>query len=143
MPTTSPGKLNGKLILALSGFGLVMGLATVFLIPSRLEPFLWIAIFLICATVIARQQPDRPFVHGLLTSLLNSVWITAAHVLFFTSYIAHHQQEAAMMARGALSPRVMMLATGPVVGLLSGVVLGLLALAASKLIKAAPARRPA
>jgi hypothetical protein len=137
------GKLNRKLIVALSGFGLAMGLATVFLVPSHLEPFFWIVIFLFCAVVIARKQPDRPFVHGLLTSILNSVWITAAHVVFFSSYIAHHQQEAAMMARGAMSPRVMMLATGPVVGLLSGLILGLLALAASKLIKTAPARSPA
>jgi len=58
--------VNGKLILRLSLFGLAMAVATVFVVPQRAEPFLWLPIFVYCAYVIAKSVPERPFVHGLL-----------------------------------------------------------------------------
>ncbi|HEV7967324.1 MAG TPA: hypothetical protein VGP19_07135 [Candidatus Acidoferrales bacterium] len=129
--------MNWKLILQLSLFGLAMGIATVFLIPSKIEPAFWLVIFLICAYVVAKRSPFRPFLHGLLLGLANSVWITAAHVLLYDSYIARHPQEAAMMQTMTLPapPRVIMAVTGPVVGLVSGVILGLFALGAGRLAK--------
>ena len=132
--------MNWKLILQLSLFGLAMGVATVFIIPSKIEPAFWLVIFLICAYVFAKRCPTKLFLHGLLLGLANSVWITAAHILLFDSYIARHAQEAAMMQTGpmASSPKLMMALVGPVVGLLSGVVLGLFALVAGKLVKNPP-----
>jgi hypothetical protein len=129
--------MNWKLIFQLSLFGLAMGIATVFLIPSTIEPAFWFVIFLICAYFIAKRRPTKLFLHGLLLGLANSVWITCAHVLLFDRYIARHAQEAAMMQSVpfSASPRLMMAVTGPVVGLASGVVLGLFVLAAGKLIK--------
>lgn len=113
-----------------------MGIATVFLIPSKIEPMFWLAIFIVCAYFISKQT-EKPFSHGLLLGLANSVWITASHILFFNQYIANHPREAAMMSSMPLpdSPRVMMALIGPVVGLVSGVVMGLFALAARKLLK--------
>jgi hypothetical protein len=133
--------MNGKLIFALSMFGLVMGIATVFVIPATIEPVFWLAIFIVCAAVIARRAPGRPFLHGLLVSVLNSVWITTAHVAFFDSYIAHHAREAQMVAGAPFSPRLMMVMFGPLFGVASGIVLGLFALLASKITK--PARAAA
>jgi len=129
--------VDWELIFQLSLFGLAMGIATVFVIPSKIEPAFWLVIFLICAYLIAKRCPAMLFLHGLLLGLANSVWITAAHVLLFDSYIARHAQEAAMMQSMPLptSPRLMMALTGPVIGLISGVVLGLFALAAGKLVK--------
>lgn len=127
--------MNWKLIFQLSLFGLAMGVATVFVIPSKIEPAFWLVIFLICAYLIAKRSPGMYFLHGLLLGLANSVWITAAHVLLFDAYIARHAQEAAMMQSMPASPRLMMALTGPVVGLISGVVLGLFALVAGKLVK--------
>lgn len=127
--------MNGKLVLALSMFGLLMAVATVFVIPSSIEPLFWLAIFVFCAVVIARKAPGRPFLHGLLLGLLNSVWVTGAHLIFFDSYLARHAREAAMAANSPLPPRAMMAVTGPVIGLVSGVVLGLFALIATKLLK--------
>lgn len=49
--------MNWPLILKLSLFGLVMGIATVFVIPSRVEPLFWLGIFVVCAYVIAKQCP--------------------------------------------------------------------------------------
>jgi hypothetical protein len=130
--------MNWRLVLALSMFGLAMGIATVFLVPSNVEPIVWLAILVACAVIIARRAPGKYFLHGLCVSLLNSVWITAAHVLLFDSYIARHAREAAMTRGMPLAPRLMMVLTGPVVGLASGLVLGLFAFVAARII-----RRPA
>jgi len=129
--------MNWKLIFQLSMFGLAMGIATVFVIPSMIEPAFWLAIFLTCAYLIAKFCTSLRFLHGLLLGLVNSVWITGAHVLLFDSYIARHAQEEAMMQSMPLpgSPRLMMALTGPIVGLISGVVLGLFSIIAGKFIK--------
>jgi hypothetical protein len=129
--------MDWKLIFQLSLFGLAMAFATVFLIPPNIEPMCWLVIFLTSAYVIAKRRPTGRFVHGLLLGLANSVWITAAHILLFDRYIAGHAQEAAMMKSMPLAdaPRLMMAITGPVVGLISGIIIGLLALAASRLIR--------
>jgi hypothetical protein len=129
--------LNGRLILLLSLFGLAMGIATVFVIPSNIEPIFWLVIFVVCAVVIARQTTERRFLHGFLVSLVNCVWITGAHVLFADSYLAHHANEAAMMANMPLpdSPRLMMLMMGPLVGIFFGLVLGLFSFVAGKVVK--------
>jgi hypothetical protein len=128
--------MNWRLVALLSLFGLAMGIATVFLIPANVEPVFWLLIFMLCAVVIARRCTQKHFLHGLCVSIANSVWITAAHVAFFETYLAHHQREAAMSASMS-SPRLMMLATGPVVGVVSGLVLGLFAFIASRFIKPA------
>jgi hypothetical protein len=126
--------MNRKLVFQLSMFGLAMGILTVFLIPSKIEPICWLVIFFVCAVIIARKGVPRPFVHGLLTSILNSFWITGAHVLLYGAYSAHHAQEVAAMATSGVSPRTAMLAIGPIIGIGSGLVLGLFALIASKII---------
>ena len=114
-----------------------MALATGYFVPSNIEPFCWLVIFLICSYQIAKHCSKNYFLHGLLVSIVNAVWITAIHILLFDKYIANHAQEAAMMAKMPMpdSPRLMMLLTGPIVGIVSGIILGLFAFAASKLIK--------
>jgi hypothetical protein len=129
--------MNWKLILLLSMFGLAMGLATVFFIPSKLEPVFWLPIFLLCGFLIARGTSTNAFVHGVYLGLVNSVWITAAHLLFFDQYIATHAQEAVLMQMMPMlgSPRLMMALTGPVFGAVSGAVIGVLSFIASRFVK--------
>jgi hypothetical protein len=129
--------MDWKLILGLSLFGLAMAIATVFWVPSNIEPLFWLAIFLVCAYLIARKRPDRHFLHGLLVGIVNSVWVTSAHIIFFSQYIANHPKEAAMMSSMPLpdSPRLMMACVGPIVGIVSGAIIGLLSYVAGKLVK--------
>lgn len=129
--------MKWKLILLLSLFGLLMAIATVFVIPSKIEPVCWLAIFIICAYLIAKSCTEKYFLTGFLVSLLNAVWITTIHIILFDTYIANHSQEAAMMTNMPIpvSPRLMMLMTGPVIGILSGLILGLFAFVASKILK--------
>lgn len=128
--------MNWKIILELSLIGLAMGIATVFVIPSTIEPAFWLVIFIFCAYIIAKKCAHKHFVHGLLLGLANSIWITASHMIFFEQYIANHPREAAMMTSGKapVSPRAMMARVGPIVGIVSGAVTGALAAAARTLV---------
>jgi hypothetical protein len=129
--------MNWKLIFQLSLFGVAMGTATVFVIPSNIEPLVWLVIFVICAYFIAKGTPDRRFLHGLLVSIVNSVWITTLHVVLVNRYLAGHPQEVSMMQSTPFSqhPRAMMLFIGPIAGIVSGLILGLFAWVAGKLVK--------
>jgi len=129
--------VNWKLIFQLSLFGLAMAFATVFFVPSKVEPLLWLAIFVVCAYLIARGASGKAFVHGLLLGIVNSLWITAVHILLMDAYLAHHPQEAAMMqsVKMPAPPRVMMAIVGPCIGIVSGIVIGLLAMLADGILR--------
>jgi hypothetical protein len=129
--------MDWKLVFGLSLFGLAMGIAAVFVIPSNVEPIFWLLIFFMCAFLIARRRSSGHFLHGLLVGIVNSVWVTGAHILLFRSYVAHHPKEVEMMASMPLpeSPRLMMAITGPIIGVISGCIVGLFAFVAGKLVK--------
>ena len=131
--------MNWKLVFQLSLFGLVMAVGTVFFIPSSVEPICWLVIFLVCAYVVSRRCRQKRFLHGLSIGIANSVWVTAAHILFFGHYIASHPKEAAMMKSMPMpdSPQLMMALTGPLIGVISGVMIGALCVLAGKVLKAA------
>ena len=125
--------MNWKLIFALSLFGLAMAVASLFGL-GILEPLLWLLIFIICAGLIAKRAPGKYFLHGFLVSLVNSVWITAIHAAFFTTFVKNNPQ----MVQGApagINPRILMIVMGPIVGAVLGLVAGLFAFIASKIIR--------
>ncbi|HEY4361487.1 MAG TPA: hypothetical protein VGN17_10970 [Bryobacteraceae bacterium] len=128
--------MNFKLIVMLSMFGLAMGVATVFWIPSNVEPVFWLPIFLVCAYAIARECGERLFAHGLWLGVVNSVWITATHAVFADQYLTRHASEAELLKMGPFSgsPRVTMALMGPLVGVVSGAVIGLFALVAGRFV---------
>jgi hypothetical protein len=129
--------MNWRLIFQLSLFGLAMGLATVFVLPSHIEPFVWFVVWIVCAYFIATRAGGRYFLHGLATGIANSVWVTAAHVGLFQAYAARHAPEITMMGTMGMPthPRMMMALIGPASGVVSGIIIGLLALLASRLVR--------
>jgi hypothetical protein len=130
--------MNWKIIIQLSVFGLIMAFATVFLIPEMIEPAFWLFIFVFSAYVIAKACRSRYFWHGFFVSLLNCVWITAAHIIFYNTYITNHPSVAKMAAEHPFlptHPRLAVLITGPVFGIVCGLILGLFAFIASKFVK--------
>ena len=127
--------MNWKIIFQLSIFGLIMALGTISLIPEKTEPVFWIFIFCFCAYVIAKVCPGKYFLHGLITGMVNAVWITVIHIAFSRSYLANHHQFTSTIPQSFIvRPRLFMLITGPVFGILFGIILGLFALVASKLV---------
>jgi len=133
--------MNWKLIFQLSLFGLAMAVATVFVIPSNIEPLFWLVIFIICAWIIAKKCTGKYFLHGFMVSIFNCVWITAAHVLLYNRYVAKHPEMLNMSYQMPLQghPRLLMLITGPVFGVIFGLVLGLFSFIASKIVTKTPA----
>ena len=129
--------MNYKLIFQLSLFGLAMAISTVFWIPSAIEPFFWFIIFIICAYFIALKSSGKYFMTGFWVSIVNCVWITAAHILFYHAYLSNHHHEAEMMVNMPVihSVRLMMLLTGPFIGIISGLMLGSFAYIGSKILQ--------
>jgi uncharacterized membrane protein len=134
--------MNWKLTFQLSTFGLIMAFATISLIPEAIEPIFWLAIFIFCAYVIAKVCTGKYFLHGFCVSLVNCIWITGAHIIFYSSYIANHPSVYKMSVEHPMfpnHPRLAMLITGPFFGIASGLVLGLFAFIASKIVTKRPA----
>jgi hypothetical protein len=122
--------MNWKLIFLLSLFGLAMGISTVFWITQSMEPYFWIAVLIITAWLIARRAPGKYFLHGLFVGLANCVWVIAAHVYWYATYLGNHPQMVEMMRKWPLAdhPRRAMVLFGPIYGIISGIVIGLVAL---------------
>lgn len=130
--------MNWKIIFQLSVFGLIMAIGTVSLIPEKVEPIFWLAIFIFCAYIIARVVGRSHFLHGFCVSLVNCIWITAAHILFYSTYIANHPSVVKMSAEHPLlpnHPRLAMLIMGPLFGIGFGLILGLFCFIASLIVK--------
>jgi uncharacterized membrane protein len=127
--------IKWKLIIQLSVFGLIMAFASVSLISTKMEPPFWLMAFIFSAFVIAKVAPGKYFLHGFLVAMVNSIWITLVHLYFYNSYAANHQD---IMPMYGAHPRRMMLLLGPVFGVMFGIILGLFALIASKVVKKNP-----
>jgi hypothetical protein len=129
--------MNWKLIFQLSLFGLAMAIATVSLIPQNVEPIFWLVVVLLSAYLIAKKCTGKYFLHGFVLSLVNCVWITGIHTFFIHPYLANHPNMVEMSSNLPLyhHPRLQMLVTGPFFGVGFGIVLGLFAFLASKMVK--------
>ena len=129
--------MNKKLILGLSLFGIAMAIAAVFGLTKNIEPFLWLIIFIFYAVIIARNTTEKRFLHGFLVSVLNGAWIAIIHSAFFSTYIANNPEMMANYEKMPhfASPQIMTLIMGPFIGAITGLVAGLFAAIAGKLIR--------
>lgn len=129
--------MNWKLLFILSLFGLAMAFATVSLIPSKIEPTIWLLIFVTCAWFIAKNTNRAYFLHGFILSLINCIFVVGVHVICYHTYILNHHDMAQINAKMPLSthPRLMMILLGPLFGIAFGVVQGLFSYIAGKLVK--------
>jgi len=127
--------MNLKLLLQLSLFGLIMAFATVSLIPEKFEWCFWLVIFIFCAYVIARICTGKYFLHGFVLSLFNSIWVTMGHLIFFNSYMAHHPGVADMTNKMGTHPRLYTLFLAIPSGIIFGLIMGLFAFVASKVVQ--------
>jgi hypothetical protein len=103
----------------------------------KAEPVFWLLIFILTAYLIAKNTDKRRFLHGLFLGIANCIWITAVHGIWFHTYLANHPTMAQSMADMPLSghPLRQMLLIAPFIGVVSGVVIGLFALIAARLVR--------
>ena len=129
--------MNWRLIFALSLFGVVMAVAGLLGLTRGTEPLLWLVIFIIYAICIAQYAGGKYFLHGFLVSVLNGVWIALIHFAFFPMFLRNNPDVAASFQKFPvpISLRFLNLIIGPVAGALFGVVAGLFAFVAAKLLR--------
>ncbi len=131
--------MNWRIILQLSSFGFIMALGTVWLIPEKIEFVFWLFILAVSGLVIGKACEGKYFLHGLWVGLVNSFWVTLFHILFTRTYLANHPEAAAASAKMprilAIHPRLAMAIIGPIIGVITGSILGLIALITSKIVK--------
>ena len=134
--------MNWKIIFQLSVFGLIMAFGTISLIPEQFEFIFWLLIFAFCAYVIARTNRRKFFLHGFWVSMVNSIWLTVIHVLFYNTYAAHHPQVVKAVGTLPLAthPRLLMVLMAPIYGCVFGLILGLFSFIASKIVSSKIAR---
>ena len=113
-----------------------MAFAAVFGLTQHIEPLLWLIIFIFYAVIIAKKTSDKRFLHGLLVSVLNGIWIGIIHASFFTTYIDNNPEmrDSYEKLPHFAGPQVMVLIFGPLIGILTGMVSGLFAYLAGKFI---------
>ena len=72
-----------------------------------------------------------------MVSIFNGIWITAAHFILFDAYMENHPESAEMNERmpDLFSPKTWMLVMGPLISIVTGLVLGLFSWIASRLVK--------
>lgn len=131
--------MNWKLIFQLSVFGLIMAFATISLIPEKIEPLFWLVIALFCAYTIARVCNEKYFFNGFMVSVVNCIWITAIDMIFCVGYLKNHPDRSAVNMHLPVAlythPREAMLAIAPVSAIVFGLIFGLFAFIASKIVK--------
>ena len=128
--------MNWKLILGLSLVGLGMAFASVFSITPDIEPICWVAIFLVSTYFVASAAPGKYFLHGFIVCVIDCIFATATQVLLSATYLSRHQLQVDMYEKihnqTGLTAVQIILISRPVLGILIGVLVGILALISSK-----------
>jgi uncharacterized membrane protein YvlD (DUF360 family) len=129
--------MNWKLIGALSGFGVLMGVASVLGFTKGLEGLLWLVIAGVCVWLVVGRVPGRWFLHGFYVGLVGGAVAPILQVLFFSTYMANNPDLATKFAEipGGMEPRMFFLVLTPGIALVSGLVLGLLCWLVAKLAR--------
>jgi len=129
--------MNWYLLLLLSAPGLIMGLLSLRGYTQKIEFFLWLALGLFAALVLARHAHPRWFLHALLVGLAWGVLNSIVQCTFFETYSVYNAE----MLKGfqerpsPIPVRFFFLVLGPVIGAVTGLVLSGLTFILQKLIR--------
>jgi ABC-type dipeptide/oligopeptide/nickel transport system permease subunit len=128
--------MNVRIVVAVGAAGALIGVATVFgLIPAGHERWFWLAVGVVSAVVIARVMPNRHFLEGFAAGFVACTLAPLIQGACFDTYLAHNALAADTFKSvpAGLSPRLLVLVSAPVIGVLMGTVLGLMSWLAAKL----------
>ena len=130
-----PGKsMDWKIIAILSTIGLLMGLLSVKGFTQKIEPFLWLLFGIATSLILSKNMEQRLFLHGLLIGIAWGVCNGLIQSAFFDTYLANNPAlQQNFQKKSFISPRYFVLVTGPIIGLITGLILGGLSLLLKKL----------
>ena len=132
--------MNWKLIFGLAGFGVLMGVLSLFGYTQGIEWLLWLIIAVVCSVLIAKMLSVKYFLNGLLVGFLGGIFNSIVQSVFFDTYLSNNPKAAEGFGPipGGLDPRIFVLIAGPFIGLLYGLVLGLFTWLTGKIFKKQP-----
>jgi len=126
--------MDWKLIILLSSFGIIMGLLSVKGFTQKLEPFLWILFAIISALVISKNISGKTFLHAFIVGICWGVFNALCQHFFFEKYMANNLPLRENFNKITfIQPKYFVLITGPLIGLITGAVLGGLSLLVKKI----------
>ena len=113
-----------------------MGFASVFGITGSKEWVFWIIIWLVFAVIIAKNVKTKLLGHGIMIGILAAFTGGIVKAFLYSTYLVNNPDfaEKAKTVPASLSGEAIMIFTSPVVGLLTGFVLGVFAIIASKIL---------
>ena len=122
--------MNWKLVIALSLFGVLAGVASLFGI-NLADPIILLIAFLGSAWIIAGLVTSRHFLHGFAVGVLGQVWLSLfnAYYLFDMS-----RQGLGEVLPGGQHPQIWYLMLGLLIALIKGLILGLFALVGARFV---------
>ena len=128
--------MNWRLIISLSLLGIVFGIASVFGFTSGREWLAWLCIGVYSAWRFTRRSREELFLHGFYLGILAGFLSSVIQALFISAYLANNPRmvEALDALPQGLHPAAIVLIMGPIIGTVSGVVFGVLAATAGKLV---------
>ena len=129
--------MNWRLIFLLSLLSVVLAIASILGFVKSNEWLMWLIIGAYCGWQFAGRVTDDFFLHGFYLGILDGILNSAAKALFFNLYISNNPRMAGEFRNlpQDLSPQMVLLIMGPVIGAFSGVAFGMLTVIASKLRK--------
>lgn len=118
--------MNWVLVGLLSVPGAMMGLLSVRGHTRGIEPYLWVVLGVFASLVVSRTSGGRMFLHGLAVGIAWGALNGVVAAALFDTYSRHNPEVVARFAARAGGPpaRLMFLMAAPVVGLVTGLVLG-------------------
>jgi hypothetical protein len=133
--------MNWRWILMLSVLGLLMAVASLLGWTSGMELWISIGVTLIAAVLLGYNLPAKHFQNGLMVAVFWGVISGALQYLFYDTFIANNPAAAEKLAQmpEGVDARTMMLVSIPISIIINGLILGLLALVAGKLLREKPA----
>ena len=127
--------MNWTVILLLSTFGLIMGLLSLKGYTQKLEPFLWLLFGIITSLILSKNVDNNTFLHALIIGLFWGVLNGLTQSAFFDQYLANNENlQEGFKQSSLMQPRYFVLVTGPIIGLITGLVLGGLTLLLKKIL---------
>lgn len=130
--------MNWNLILKLSLFGLLMGVLSVFgLIPTGFEFFPWLIIAVISGYLMSRHTTKLIMTQSVVLGLFMGILVSVFQAVFFDKLIENNpgSLDGFKEIPTAMEPQYVLLFTGPFIGIIFGIVIGMIALGFKKMKK--------
>lgn len=117
--------MNWVLILSLSSFGVLLGILSVLGFTKKAEPILWLIAGFFTVFMLYQKETGLIFWHGFIIGVSWGFLNSIIQSIFFETYLKNNPKYTAAFSKSShLKPRYLILLVGPMLGLLTGAVLG-------------------